>query len=73
MFLIYVHGISDGLHSYIHMFADNSEIMKQIVNNISCREYGKTWTDCIDGAKTRKWSSVLRNVIFWGWSEHKEM
>ena len=66
MFLIYVNDMTEGLSSYISLFADDAKLLRKIGNHKDCEELQNDINKIYEWSKT--WEMEF-NAMYWKWEK----
>ncbi len=63
MFAIYINDMTEGITSYISMFADDAKLLREITKEEDCIALNKDWKELVNGHTDGKWNSMQKSVV----------
>ena len=69
MFLIYVNDMTDGVNSYISLFADDAKLLRKISNHKDCEELQKDINKIYEWSKTWEMELNAKKFMHWKWEK----
>ena len=69
MFLIYVNDMTEGVSSYISLFADDTKLRRKIGNHKDCEELQNDISKIYEWSKTQEMEFNAKNAMYWKWEK----